>query len=147
MEDITNDPIDVNRLDRVRQFLEKAADALVQLGTRNGILSRCVDYIKRLSALVENWGELTFSSYLCDYTECVLGTSHSPRTLELPNSGIQFTPQYNSVDVPHENMDIQPELLMGMPMQEGTITSFQDELELGTFFSNEIQQWFKRFPI
>ncbi|KAH8738453.1 fungal-specific transcription factor domain-containing protein [Ilyonectria robusta] len=130
MEDIVNDPIDVNRLDRVRQFLEKAADALVQLGTQNGILSRCVDYIKRLSALVENWG-----------------TSHSPRTLELPSSGIQFTPQYNSVDVPHENMDIQPELLMGMPMQEGTITSFQDELELGTFFSNEIQQWFKRFPI
>lgn len=79
--------------------------------------------------------------------KCVLGTSHSPGTLELPNSGVQFTPQYDSVDVPHGNMDIQPELLMGMPMQEGTITSFQDELELGTFFSNEIQQWFKRFPI
>lgn len=69
MEDIANDPIDVNRLDRVRQFLEKAVDALVQLGTQNGILSRCVDYIKRLSALVENWGELTVSGYLGDYTE------------------------------------------------------------------------------
>ncbi|KAH7169928.1 c6 zinc finger domain-containing protein [Dactylonectria macrodidyma] len=121
---------DAERLERVKRFIDKAAEALVQLGAQNAIMLQCVEYLRRLSGLVETWV-----------------TSASPRTLELPDYNAQFNPRYGSVDINHGNIDIQPQLLMDMSMQDGSMNGFQDELELGTFFSNEIQQWFKRFPV
>ena len=70
----------------------------------------------------------------------------SPRTLESNASEAVLNPQYAPVGITDGNLDMHPDLFLDMPLPDGSIPGFQDELELGTFFASEFEQWFKRFP-
>lgn len=43
-------------------------------------------------------------------------------------------------------IEMQADLLPGLPPLEGPGLGFEDELELGNFFTSEFQRWFERFP-
>ncbi|CAH0021927.1 unnamed protein product [Clonostachys rhizophaga] len=121
IQDTANDPFGVGEINRTKQYLEKAVQGLVQLGTRNITLHRCVDYLKQLVGLLDSWG------------------SSPPLHLDGPGSN-------NLSSNAAQDANLLSDLLSRPPALEGPGMGFEDDLELGNFFTSEFQRWFDRFP-
>ncbi|CAG9939071.1 unnamed protein product [Clonostachys rosea f. rosea IK726] len=121
IQDTANDPFGMGEINRTKQYLEKAVQGLVQLGARNITLHRCVDYLKQLVGLLDSWG------------------SSPPLHLDGPGSN---TLSSNAA----QDANLLSDLLSRPPALEGPGVGFEDDLELGNFFTSEFQRWFDRFP-
>ncbi|KAH7141726.1 c6 zinc finger domain-containing protein [Dactylonectria macrodidyma] len=106
-------------VERGRDTLRKAIDALVCLDDGNALVDRCVAYIRQLLRLVEEW----------------------IATLTVANAGSPMS----QVLVDHTLADeATPNMSTGLLFQNDT--EFRDEIELGPFVHNEFQRWFAATP-
>jgi hypothetical protein len=47
-----------DRIERTRQYLDKAIEALAPLDAGNHLLNRCIGYLRQLAMLANDWSKL-----------------------------------------------------------------------------------------
>ncbi len=139
-----------SRVERTKQFLDKAIEALVRLDAGNHVLNRCVDYLKQLVRLADGW---------CTFSLRFPGSFHAFHLLS-PLTRRRSTappPQMSGPPLLHHEHPpsipvsgdggVAPDLFARQPIFfEESHPGFEDELELGHYFATEFQRWFEQFP-
>ncbi|RGP72628.1 hypothetical protein FLONG3_6636 [Fusarium longipes] len=139
-------PIDVgignsDGLAKAKQYLGKTSEALFQLSEHNTLVLRCVKFIQQLLRIVNAWGmyhrSIRYSNSVVDVGKDTSGNGPANPQNEL--SGSHLVGEGDAV-----NFDLDSDLLSTMPTWEIPSLGFNDELELGHFFTSDSQRWFEQ---
>ncbi|KAF4466111.1 c6 zinc finger domain containing [Fusarium albosuccineum] len=114
----------LDQMEKGRQILRKAIEALLHLSSGSALIDRCVAYLQRLLQLVGEWV----------IPRAAIGGGNIGPTMsqDLGAPGI--------ADMNY-SADMKTDGFLGMPPFQNNF-EFQDEMELGPFVNNEFQRWF-----
>ncbi|KAJ3546805.1 hypothetical protein NM208_g1825 [Fusarium decemcellulare] len=114
----------LDQMEKGRQILRKAIEALLHLSSGSALIDRCVAYLQRLLQLVEEW--------IMPRAATGGGNIGPTMSQDLGAPGI--------ADMNYST-DMNTDGFLGMPPFQNNL-EFQDEMELGPFVNNEFQRWF-----